>query len=498
MLAAGSPAEAQLSLVNTLQAQAGNVPFTPPDDRTDVYDRLDLGYGFEDGRVGLRFESDENSEEQFGYRKITQRFAEWGDERLRIRVGNFYTLVGRGLIHRSFELPGVILDKAGLRSSYSPARDLDGALVLGALGPASLQLFTGKPNGGQFTPAVDDIGLDRYRGLLGGGQLALEPGRGTRVGAGYVRATDDGSRREELATGFAELDPLRWLGVSTVAAPLYVEYAAAGARADEWARFRTGDDARHALYGALDLLWGPAALSGEWKDYSGFRLGTNDPPSLVREHAATLLNRNTHVLDAAGEEGFQIEGSWSLPHRGSVVLNLSRADGATGARFDERYAEVRMAPGEVESWETTAFYERGKDTFVGMTDRSILGASAGVRLPRAFSLAVDLQRQEATRIPGTAFHDDLAGVTGGLAGRGSLGVVVERSTDPEQEAPEDAASPGIQARTFVSGVASLRLSDRHEATLFYGGRRGGRACTAGTCYEVLPFKGAELRITSRF
>jgi len=34
--------------------------------------------------------------------------------------------------------------------------------------------------------------------------------------------------------------------------------------------------------------------------------------------------------------------------------------------------------------------------------------------------------------------------------------------------------------------------------LFVGKRRGGLACTAGTCYQVQPFEGAELRLVSRF
>jgi hypothetical protein len=76
-------------------------------------------------------------------------------------------------------------------------------------------------------------------------------------------------------------------------------------------------------------------------------------------------------------------------------------------------------------------------------------------------------------------------------------VIWERSTDPLQEDPGDALVPGVQPRHFVAGVVSARLSERHQATLFAGERRGGRACTAGTCYEVLPFKGVELRLVSR-
>jgi hypothetical protein len=63
--------------------------------------------------------------------------------------------------------------------------------------------------------------------------------------------------------------------------------------------------------------------------------------------------------------------------------------------------------------------------------------------------------------------------------------------------PCAASLPELEARHFLSGTVSAPLSDRHEIVLFAGQRRGGRACTAGTCYDVLSFKGVELRLTSR-
>lgn len=52
--------------------------------------------------------------------------------------------------------------------------------------------------------------------------------------------------------------------------------------------------------------------------------------------------------------------------------------------------------------------------------------------------------------------------------------------------------------TFVSGVVSARPAERHPAALTVGKRRGGLACTAGACYTVEPFSGAEPRLTTRF
>jgi len=97
-----------------------------------------------------------------------------------------------------------------------------------------------------------------------------------------------------------------------------------------------------------------------------------------------------------------------------------------------------------------------------------------------------------------SFDDRYASLTLSRAGIGSLSGVWERSTDPEQEDPAFALEPGVRPRNFLAGIARATLSAHHEATLFVGERRGGRACTAGTCYEVQPFKGAELRLVSRF
>jgi hypothetical protein len=75
----------------------------------------------------------------------------------------------------------------------------------------------------------------------------------------------------------------------------------------------------------------------------------------------------------------------------------------------------------------------------------------------------------------------------------------ERTTDPVAEDPDDArATPQVEPNRFFAVTVSADLGERHDASLFVGERRGGPACTAGTCYIVEPFDGVELRLTSRF
>ena len=497
------PAASQPAVSNLLEFQSGNVPFAEPTDRVDLYDQFQLEYGLASGRAGLRFEQDRNSEDQFSYGAITQRWAEWSEPRLRLRVGNFYTILGRGLIHRSFELPAVVLDQPGVRSRYGLSRDLDGVRVEGGWGPVSARLFSGTPNSGEFSAAPENelFGLKRYTGLLSGGQLAVTTWREARVGAAYVRASNGLGTQREFGSGFVELDPLRMAGVGEVALPLYFEYAQADRSFGDWWRFRTGERDTFALYASANLLWGPFTLVAEWKDYREFRLGINDPPSLVREHAHALLNRGTHVLNAGRERGFQLEGAWTVPRWGTATVNLSRADGR-GDRFDERYLELHAAPDDARIWEATLFWDDGKDEFSFLSDRRVYGGSTTVRGFERWAVTLDLERQEATRrlvgLPSISFDDRYASLSVSRASLGSLTAVWERSTDPEQEDPALALDPRVDQRTFRAGIVRATISEHHEATLFVGERRGGRACTAGTCYDVQPFKGAELRLVTRF
>jgi hypothetical protein len=499
-------ARAQLSASNLMEAQSGNHPHFSQLDRTDLYNQLNLDWTFDPLRVGLRFEINENSGSPMsepGYREFTQRYAEWTDPALRALIGNFYTILGRGLIHRSFELPGVVLEQVGIRSRYGPSRDVDGVLLESRRGPVEALLFGGRPNAGTYSPTGAEFGLERYQGQLAGGQLAARVWRDARLGAAYLRQTNDqGGRVGEFASGFLDADLLRLVGVGEASLPLYFEYALRSPSLDRWFRFDTGDEEASAMYVGTNLLWGPLALSAEWKDYSGFRSGLyNDPPSLVREHAFTLLNRNTHLLDADDEAGYQLEGSWTWADMGSITLNRSSAVGEPGPttrlRFDEVYAELHAMPARIPWAELTAFIDFGQDDWIFIRDRDLYGGSATVRAYTHWSATADLQRQVAERAGAPEFDDLFLGFTVARAGWGSAAVLFERSTDPEQEDPEFNPIPGVTPRHFTAGVLSARLSERHDAVLFFGERRGGRACTAGTCYEVKPFTGVELRLTSR-
>ena len=481
-----------------------------PSNRQNFYEQLNLEYAYASGLIGVRFEGFRSSEKEFPigqempYAGISQRFADWTDGRYRLRVGNFYTIVGRGLAHRSFELTGVVLDKPGSHARYAPSRDVDGVLAEANAGPLSASLFSGSPTDGTVTLGEETSDNQRHRGQISGGQLATTVYREARVGVGYLRNQAGFNprrrlaRQEEIGTGFVEFDPLRVLGIGPLSLPLYFEYATKNRTFGEWWDFRTGRRTSHALYADANLLWGAFGFSAEWKDYADFRLGTNDPPSLVREQSQALLNRSTHVLDAQAEEGFQLEASYAVSGWLTAIANLSRSDDTLGHRFVEHYAELHAAPRGAERWDATLFYDSGRDGFTSVEDRRTYGAATTVRVVRGFSGTIDFQRQTGRRIPlfrHPRYENVYLSWTAAAADLGSLAMVWERTTDEL-----DPSFPSGRTRPLhlISWILNARLTPRHDATLFVGQRRGGLACTAGTCYEVQPFEGAELRLVSRF
>ncbi len=56
---------------------------------------------------------------------------------------------------------------------------------------------------------------------------------------------------------------------------------------------------------------------------------------------------------------------------------------------------------------------------------------------------------------------------------------------------------GDSYKVWLGGNIKYKPNFKNTFLLFGGTRRGGPACTAGVCYEILDFEGVELRYTRR-
>jgi hypothetical protein len=512
LVVAPAPAAAQFTASQLVLAQAGERLYTTPRDRTSVYARLDLGWDDPRFALGLRIEGERTSDDSptggraAGYDAVTQRWAEWRGARGRLRAGHLETVLGGGLLYRGFELPGVVLEEAGTRTRYAPVRDLDGLLAEAEFGPLGLRLLQGRPTDGSISPASERAGAPRRVGVIEGGQAEVSLPRSLRVGTAFARFAAGDAPDTHLGSGFvtADLATLLWRSGSPGSVPLRAEYAQRDAAASAFPRLRRDDDTPHALHASLGLLWLRWALVGEVKDYRGFRLGFNDSPALVREHAWVLLNRATHLLDAEGEEGFTLEASGPVTAGIDFVLHRARADGPPGfrlLRFEEDFAELAWAPAE-RPWSVRGHLARGADTWDAVSERRTRGLRGEWRGSGGWSGEAGFEHQR-TVVRGFAgparAHTDAVAVLGVTrAGWGTLGLEATRTTDPLDLPADLAGEPTARAAVFAGVTLAAELGADHAVQAFVGRRRGGRACVSGVCYEVASLEGAELRITSRF
>ncbi len=499
LLMTDSEAQVQFNLDNRSEAQLGNLPNSEPHDLAAAYNQLNVRLMYAEFSAGVRGEYFNSSYRQPGYAvfPVTQRFVRWQRGTFDVTAGNFYGMLGRGLTFRAFELSGVINEDFSFRRRYALSRDTDGVFSEFTVGRLELKALYGKPLMLDFPPGHDD--LNRRPEEVAGGEAKVRVLSSLGIGATYLNMNRAGL---DLVSGYLQhdLSPLAArVGLTSVYADFYAEYAQANGTPSSF--FGFNGDVPFAVYCASNFVKGNWGLSAEYKQYSDFRLRVNDPPSLIREHSWNLLNRSTHVLRASGEKGWQYEVYYSLPGNNVLVANYSTADVESffgNQRYYEYFCEIDLGLGDRIS--VKYFGDYGKDVSQQEKDRITTGGLADFlwtqyrtvrvsyewqRLYRLFSI----RRPRFTNMHGSAaLH---------IAPDWGIGITVERSTDfLETDKPETPAYE-TDAKYWVGGFLTCHFLERFDAMLFAGSRRGGPACTAGTCYEVLPFRGIELRLESR-
>ena len=495
VLLLAAPLQAELRLSTLTEGQVGNLPGAQPSDLRTLYHQFSLDYAIADFQVGVRGETFGASATNRNYGQLLQRSASYRRSGFEATVGNFYTIVGSGLLLHAFELPGVVTESRGSRRRYQIVRDLDGVQVRYRAKRAEVLLLRGAPINSNLPPGLE--GVERRPDALHAGSLQLKPHPYFDVGVSAVRYP--AGRRQETSAAFNarwRLAPvLARLGLSGVYADLQGEYAQRDVAFDRF--FLLDRDLGRALYLATTLAFGPWGLSLEYKDYEDFALEhINNPPPLIREHSAYLLNRITHDLLADDEQGYQAELSYVLPSGQTITANATRATRRRdpGAVLREFFVQMDSPLGQRADVQLFADFSHNQ---ILLDDKSRLLGTHWEWLPDgSYAFEFDAQFQDVDRrfgdlaLPYTNHYYALAiHRAPGL----SAAVQIQRTSD---ELETGADPSGI---TWWRGLnIGADIGEGHILNVFAGQRRSGLACTAGICYEVLGFRGVEVRLLNRF
>ena len=164
VLLLAAPLQAELRLSTLTEAQVGNLPGAQPSDLRTIYHQFSLDYAVADLRFGVRGETFGASASNRNYGELLQRSAVYRRSGFEATIGNFYTIVGSGLLLHAFELPGVITEERGRRRRYQIVRDLDGVQVRYRAKRAEVLLLRGAPiNSARCRPDWRGLTVDRTR-----------------------------------------------------------------------------------------------------------------------------------------------------------------------------------------------------------------------------------------------------------------------------------------------------------------------------------------------
>jgi hypothetical protein len=508
-----SRSTAQISIDNLHELQSGKVPVQDSTSLSTAYNQFNINYTAGGVQAGVRAEVYRASVNGRSITYLSQRYLRWSHGPTYMVAGNYYAILGRGLTLRAFELPGVILEGATFRRRYAPTEDLEGAMGSWSFERVEAKALFGRPVLGDIPPDVP--GIERRKDWVAGGELAVRPLPSVLIGGTAVNLRPK-TERFIVGTDTSVVGDNSWAW-SWLAGldlqPAFSRFGLDGVYGEVYAEFaqRARDDRPgHGRYLSGNLGIGQFGLSVEYKDYENFELLSNDPPQLVREHSAYLLNRNTHVMEPSRETGYQVEAVYALGDWMTITGNVSQATNRLSSRivlgFDERYIGLDFH-GFGPRHSAQIFFDWGKDEL----DARLAIRTGGVLLGRTFandhSVELDLEIQRGEGIPlgeDPWYWDSYAAMSWQMpiplieAGAMTAAISMDRSTDIRET---DVASTlrvfETDPVTFWSMNLSTRYS-RYEALLFAGERRGGTACTSGTCYQVLPFRGVELRLKTRF
>lgn len=475
---------------NTFEFQLGNLPFNSDSDFTSSYNQTNLFYDSGEFSLYGKLEQFFTPIEERNYFELTQKRVQFQDDQFRVRVGNFYETLGRGLLLRSYDIPGSVFEDEFERTRYAFFRDLEGVAIDYIADRFEVKVVRAQP---LFNPLPPNFKPDSLRrpDLVEAIQANIYATDDLNIGAIFMRSNSNTADFREFGSFLLDYNLNTYI-------QLFGEYAFETNDAFSF----DSDINAFGLYGGTNFYYESLGGSIEFKNYSNFRLGSgyNDPPSLIKEHTYPVLNRSTHVLDTGGETGLQAEVYYNFEDGHALTFNWTRAVNDGFVRFEYSELFIEGLYQFTDNFSVKSFFDYAQDDLKGEEDRFSTGLITERNFNSELSAILDLQYQQFSR------PFDIEKTTNvyfslsiSFSTKLSISGILEASTDPQlTDNPRTFSTVESDTRYWLGGNFSYKFNSNNTFEMFAGKRRGGPACTSGICYEILDFEGIELRLATRF
>ena len=374
---------AQLSVYHLLETQYGNDPGFSDSKALTLFNQLDASYRLNAFKLGARVEQFHTSaENDFQYIHLSQLNASFRKKRFSVQAGNYYDMLGRGLLLRAYDVKGAILEDKIYRSRQGFHRDILGANIGYKGRKAGVKVLYGLPLNNQLPKTHPDQRLDKVALIDTYLSIAKQ-----RLGVGVMQHTLLDDKKEFL--------DLRLSGRLFKKFNYYLELAGElKAYTPMWfeQNYATG------LYAALSFSVRNIGVNMEWKDYRNLAIGSgiSDPPTLVKEHSYRLLNRSTHITDLFNERGYQLDIYFPVNDENLVTINHSLAQNRFHRTFNfyEIFAEWMLSK---QNWNLKSFVDISKDELTLESFRWALGTYYSLNVQNKCVLNLESEFQQIKR-----------------------------------------------------------------------------------------------------
>lgn len=483
-----SMANAQFSLNNTAEYTLGNIPGQDPSDVHGLYNQLNLRYKLNGFGVSSRIETYQSSfDQREDYLEFTQYKLFYKNNGFNLQAGHFYETLGRGLLFRGYEIKGSVFESQVYRVKQGFYRDLYGFGGAYVGDKFTVKAIRGKSLINELPPFASENRLD----LVSAGELNFNIGKQT-IGGIYLNNKNSGEVSEYISL----------LAGGDIGSNFsyYGELAHRINSGESLFDFNEGDS--YGIYFSVNYATGGFGASFEVKDYQNLFIGSgiSDPPTLVKEHSYRLLNRSTHVPYLFDESGLQVELFYLPADNHVLTFNHSRSKNEFSESTSLKSAEYFL------EWHYTAnsgdqlkvYTDYSFDDVLAETGRLATGVYFTKVLPQRWSVSFESEFQHLERefAEKNTYQNLYAGIIISKSTKFSTALVYEFSND--NKFVDLAATDEVETKQHYPGVNfSYKPNRSNTIQLFAGKRRGGPACTSGICYEVLDFKGVELKWSIR-
>ncbi len=477
----------QLSGYNLMEYQFGNIPEVKPSNLSTLYEQLNLKYRYKDINIMLRSEQFFSTDSvKRDYQTLSQYQVRYSKDKFEFKAGNFFETLGRGLLLRSYEIPGSVIEDRVFRRRQAFYRDILGFMGKYSSGNFMIKFLRGKTLNNSVPP-----GIDHRREDLVEAAESHYTHFGQTLGAMIMRYTNINSQKV-YGGGYLE-------GNLPMNVSYYGEYVQAAGSDNPFLKLASSSS--YGAYLSLNHAMNNYGISVELKDYHNLFLGYgfSDPPLLVKEQSYHLLNRSTHVSNLLDEKGYQVEFYYHFPKESMITLNTSKSVNNLFRKyiFEEYFAEYYRP---FKNGNTLKLFgDYSKDNLLLNEKRLAGGLNTSIALSGYWTIHIEQEVQYINRTDSAQKNpvNLYSSVNVSKSTRFSVGLMFEYTTDPLVADKFD-TKVIEQSRTYLGGNISYRPNYSNTLSVFIGQRRGGPACSSGICYEVLDFSGVELRWNCKF